>query len=280
MPTRSLQHQELLVTLFGLYAGSEGVLKVSSLVGLMAGLGIKEGAVRSTVSRLKNRGVLEHVSGERPARYRLSESVLDSFQADDERIFAPERSRLGDPWALVVFSVPEAERSRRYELRTELFSQGFGFVAAGVAIAPARLLDQALVRLRSQGLDQYIECFRVHYAEEHRLPERVAEWWDLEALDAQYDTFISAYREELRRWQARSARSLELDAEGKKEAFALYIPLLTRWRRFPYRDPNIPLELLPGGWKAPQAKVLFLELHSLLQAPAAEYAHEVLAAGT
>jgi phenylacetic acid degradation operon negative regulatory protein len=280
MPTRSLQHQELLVTLFGLYSGPEGVLKVSSLVALMSGLGIKEGAVRSTVSRLKNRGILEHVSEERPARYRLSDSVLDSFQADDKRIFAPERSRLGDPWALVVFSVPEAERSRRYELRTELSSQGFGFVAAGVAIAPARLLDQALVRLRTQGLDQYIECFRVHYGDRNRLSERVAEWWDLEALDAQYDTFITAYRQELHRWQTRPTQPPALDAEGRKEAFALYIPLLTLWRRFPYRDPNIPLELLPGGWKAPQAKVLFLELHSILQGPAAEYAYEVLSAGT
>lgn len=280
MTMRPVQHQELLVTLFGLYAGPEGVLKVSSLVSLMSSLGIKEGAVRSTVSRLKTRGVLQRATEERPVRYHLADSLLDSFEADDERIFAPERSHLGESWALLVFSVPEAERNRRYELRTELFSQGFGFVAAGVAIAPIRLLNQALARLQARGLDQYIECFQVHYGEEHRLSERVATWWDLDALDAQYSDFITTYGEKLRHWQARTHQTPQWDAQGRADAFALYIPLLTQWRRFPYRDPNIPLDLLPSGWKAPQAKVLFLELHALLKDPAEAHAYALLAAGS
>ena len=275
MTMRPLRHQELLVTLFGLYSGPDGVLKVSSLVALMSSLGIQEGAVRSTVSRLKTRGILQRVTNDRPARYRLSDSMLDSFQADDKRIFAPERSGLGEPWALVVFSVPETERNRRYELRTELLSQGFGFVAAGVAIAPIRLLNQALTRLRNRGLDRYIECFQVQYGHEDRLPERVASWWDLEALDTQYNDFIAAYEKELLAWQTRMGQTTQLDAQERAEAFALYVPLLTRWRRFPYRDPNIPLELLPSGWKAPQAKVLFLELHTLLKAAAEEHAYAV-----
>lgn len=280
MSPRPLQHQELLVTLFGLYSSTERVFRISPLVVLMADLGIKEGAVRSTVSRLKTKGVLERATGGESASYSLSASVLDSFQADDARIFAPARARLGDPWALVVFSVPEAERKRRYELRTELLSQGFGFVAAGVAIAPVRVLDQALARLRTQDLDQYVECFRVHYGEEHHLPDRVAQWWDLDTLDAQYVDFLTEYGEELPRWQARASQDRPFNAAERKEAFALYIPLLTRWRRFPYRDPNIPLELLPSGWKAPQAKVLFLELHSILKRPAEEHAYEVLTVGT
>lgn len=276
MSTRPLQHQELLVTLFGLYSNADGVFRVSPLVSLMAALGIREGAARSTISRLKTKGVLQSVTGGRTASYSLSTSMLDSFQADDARIFAPARARLGDPWALVVFSVPETQRKRRYELRTELLSQGFGFVASGVAIAPGRVLDQALARLRTQDLDQYVECFRVHYGEEHNLPDRVAQWWDLDALDVQYVDFITEYEEELSRWRSRARQDHRFDIAERKQAFALYIPLLTRWRRFPYRDPNIPLELLPSGWKAPQAKVLFLELHTLLHPLAAQYAYEVL----
>jgi len=285
-------HQELVVTLFGLYARETGSLPVASLVALLADLGVENGAARSTVSRLKSKGVLERRADPGPASYSLSASVMDVFRADDARIFAPERSRPGDPWALVVFSVPETERNRRYELRSELASLGFGFVAGGVAIAPSTVLDQAIGRLRERGLLGYIEYFTAQYGsvpfgagrpdstrngEEDALRERVRHWWDLEGLDAQYAEFIDDYAGELERWKARTTDVARLDEAGHRDAFATYVPLLTRWRRFPYRDPNIPLELLPVGWKAPRAKALFLELHGMLAAPAEHHARGVLA---
>lgn len=279
MASRPLQ-QELLVTLFGLYADSAGVLKVSTVVALMADLGVEERAVRSTVSRLKTKGILQRVDEEGPVRYFLADRVSDSFQAADKRIFAPQRSHLDDPWALVIFSVPEAERKKRYELRTELTGQGFGFVTAGVAIAPWWVMDQAIKRLRTQDLDQYVDYFRVQYENDGELRERVAKWWDLDALDNQYNAFIRDYAEELTRWQEYSEAERSPDGDDHREAFALYIPLLTRWRRFPYRDPNIPLELLPDGWKAPEAKSIFLKLHAVLQPLSDEHAEHLLRSGS
>lgn len=279
MSSKPLQ-QELVATLFGLHANAEGAMRVSALVGLMADLGIDGGAARSTVSRLKAKGILQRTAGRGAPSYVLSEVVLDAFNADDQRIFAPERSHLGDPWALVVFSVPESERNRRYELRSELISLGFGFVAAGVAIAPLAGLEQALKRLQARGLDRYVEQFHGHYGEGRRLRDRVGKWWDLGALDAQYAEFLADYRGDLNRWRASSAQAPDLSAAERKDAFALYVPLLTRWRRFPYRDPNIPLELLPVGWKAPRAKLMFLELHSILKTPAADHASVVLERAT
>lgn len=93
--------------------------------------GPDNGAARSTVSRLKSKGVLVRGDGPGPVDYGLSTGVMDLFRSNDQRIFTPERSRLGNPWALVVFSVPESERNRRYELRRELRSLGFGFVSGG-----------------------------------------------------------------------------------------------------------------------------------------------------
>ena len=300
-------HQELIVTLYGLYARETGSFAVASLVALLADLGVESGAARSTVSRLKSKGMLERGTEPGPVSYSVSASVMDVFRADDRRIFAPERSRRGDPWALVVFSVPETERNRRYELRSELANLGFGFVAGGVAIAPSTVLDQAIERLRERGLLGYIDYFTAQYGsvpfgsapngstqngEGDALRERVRHWWDLEELDAQYAEFIDDYAGELERWQGRTepaqteqtqtkqAQTREvarLDETGHRDAFSTYVPLLTRWRRFPYRDPNIPLELLPAGWKAPRAKLLFLELHGMLAAPAEHHARAVLA---
>lgn len=273
-------HQELVATLFGLHANAEGVMRVSALVALMADLGIDGGSARSTVSRLKAKGILQRTVGRGPASYVLSGAVLGAFSVEDQRIFAPERSQPGDPWALVVFSVPESERNRRYELRTELISLGFGFVAAGVAIAPLAGLEQALERLQARGLDRYVDHFQGHYGEGRKLRDRVQEWWDLGALDVQYAEFLADYRDELTWWRTRSAQAPDLSVAERKDAFALYVPLLTRWRRFPYRDPNIPLELLPVGWKAPRAKLMFLELHSILKAPAAAHASLALERAT
>ena len=63
--------RQLILSLYGLYAREEGNwLSVASLIALMADLGVDSAAVRSSVSRLKRRGVLEAVTARRPGRVR------------------------------------------------------------------------------------------------------------------------------------------------------------------------------------------------------------------
>ncbi|WP_312856856.1 PaaX family transcriptional regulator [Arthrobacter mobilis] len=270
-------HQELIVTLYGLYGGGAGgVLPVSALVAMLADLEIDGQAARSTISRLKAKGILHSIKDDGVARYALSEDVLDLFNADDQRIFAPERSRPGDPWSLVVFSVPEAERNRRYELKAELTSLGFGFVAAGVAIAPSTVMEQAMARLAARGLDRYAEYFSGDYLKGGDIRAQVGQWWDLDSLDRQYTEFLDDYSELADYWEQRAADGGTLPATERRLAFRTYVPLLTLWRKFPYRDPNLPLEYLPPEWKAPRAKQVFLTLHRILRAPAADHAGELL----
>src|SRR3954470_12731042 len=105
-PQRPL-HQQLIVTLYGLYGeGAGGVLPVAVLVAMLAELDIDGQAARSSISRLKSKGILRSVKDDGVAGYVLSPDLLDRFNADDERIFAPQRSQPEDPWSLVVFSVP------------------------------------------------------------------------------------------------------------------------------------------------------------------------------
>ena len=55
-----LRCQHLIVTIYGLYAREQGdLLPVSALVRMLGELGIQSAGVRSSVSRLKQRGVLE-----------------------------------------------------------------------------------------------------------------------------------------------------------------------------------------------------------------------------
>ena len=52
--------------------------------------------------------------------------------------------------------------------------------------------------------------------------------------------------------------------------------MLTAWRRLPYLDPGIPLELLPDGWPGEKAGELFATLDTRLREPAAKHAHALI----
>ncbi len=47
--------------------------------------------------------------------------------------------------------------------------------------------------------------------------------------------------------------------------------LVHDYRRFPFRDPDLPPELLPDGWSGRAAHEVFLAAHGLLREPAEAY---------
>ena len=101
--------RQLILSLYGLYARDEGNwLSVASLIALMADLGVDSPAVRSSVSRLKRRGVLEPASRGGQAGYALSAGSLAVLREGDRRIWSHPRATAADGWLVVVFSVPES----------------------------------------------------------------------------------------------------------------------------------------------------------------------------
>ena len=98
----------LIITVFGLYVRElGGWISVGRLIKLMGHVGIGAQAVRSSVSRLKKRGVLVSERRDGVAGYALS-AYGDSVLAEgDRRIFVREEPQESD-WVLAVFSVPES----------------------------------------------------------------------------------------------------------------------------------------------------------------------------
>lgn len=259
----SPRSQQLLLTIFGLYAREEGdSLPVAAIVRMLGELGIDQAGVRSSVSRLKRRGVLESRRAGGLATYAIAPTSLQLFADGDARIYRPSRAGAGDTWLMAIFSVPESERAKRHLLRTELTRLGFGSVTSGVWIAPVKVREQAERGLQRLGLDQYVTFFSSEYLQPHDLATKVASWWDLESLAALYAEFIDQHEGMLQRWQ--EAAPGVGDDERDRAAFAGYIPMFTRWRHFPYLDPGLPLEALPEAWKGQVAEQLFADLHRLL----------------
>lgn len=254
-----VQPRALIVTIYGLYArDAGGWLSVASLIRLMAELGVEEPAVRSSISRLKRRSVLEPRRGDGAAGYALSGLGRDILDEGDRRIFERPRARLADGWVLAVFSVPERERRRRHELRSRLTWLGFGTVSAGVWIAPGQLAAETAEVLDRTGLSGYVSLFRADYLAFGEIARQVGQWWDLDRLQHLYQAFLDLAGPVLARGPG-SADSY---------AFADYVRALTAWRRLPFLDPGLPAEVLPADWNGLRADQAFAALRERLAQPA------------
>lgn len=263
--SRGLQPRALIVTIYGLYArAGDAWLGVGSLISLMSELGVDEPAVRSSISRLKRRGVLHAERHGGSAGYALSAGARLMLDEGDRRIFARPRGTPDDGWVLAVFSVPEAERQKRHTLRSRLSWLGFGTVSAGVWIAPGHLTGETEDVLRRHELTSYVNLFHADYLGFGDVARCVATWWDLDGLQELYDEFVGAQEPVLAR-----VKRQRRPRDG--EAFADYVRALTAWRRLPFLDPGLPPELLPDGWSGTAAEQLFTSLRMRLSDASREH---------
>jgi phenylacetic acid degradation operon negative regulatory protein len=251
-----------------------GWFPVAKLVVLMGELQVDEQATRSAVSRITKRGLLvpEHRDGQRG--YVLSPAARETLDEADRHIFGRSaRAALADGWVIATFSVPEDERDKRHVLRSRLAWLGFGLLANGVWIAPARLLPELQDSMARLGLSSYLTVFvGQHRGEDPR--ELVERCWDLDGLRELYVEFLDHCGPLRRRWARREPVGVE--------AFVDYTLLLNQWRTFPYLDPGLPAELLPRGWEGQRAADAFFALRDRLSGPALAHVAEVmgLPAGT
>ncbi len=178
-PDRPGSPGSLIVSFAGTYLRElGGWIAVADLIDCLASAQLAAPSVRQAVVRLKSRGFLAAERRGDEAGYHLTEAGLGDLATGDRRIFRQPRATVEDGWVLAVFSVPEADRHLRHELRTELAWLGFGTVSPGVWIAPRPLADPTRALLGDAGLDRYVTWFGA----QNLTAIDVAAWWDLAAL--------------------------------------------------------------------------------------------------
>ncbi|MFQ6142232.1 PaaX family transcriptional regulator C-terminal domain-containing protein [Streptomyces seoulensis] len=258
--------RSLIVTLYGAYGRFvAGPVPVAELIRLLAAVGVDAPSVRSSVSRLKRRGLLLPARTERGAAgYELSDQARELLEDGDRRIYADAPSA-DEGWVLAVFSVPESQRQKRHVLRSRLAGLGFGTAAPGVWIAPARLHEETRNTLRRLDLDVYVDFFRGEHLGFAPTTQAVARWWDLAALAEQHEAFLDRHAPVLRAWERRAGTPPE-------EAYRDYLLALDSWRHLPYTDPGLPARLLPANWPGTRSAAVFRALHARLHEAGALYA--------
>jgi phenylacetic acid degradation operon negative regulatory protein len=262
----------MILTFYGIFRESfGGWISIAHLIRLMAEVDVDAPSVRSAVSRLKRRGLIEAHSVAGSAGYSPSAGGQRLLAEGDPRIFGRTSSTLEDGWVLAVFSVPESERDKRHVLRSRLERLGFGSAASGVWIAPQHLAEEARDRIESLALSGYVEIFEGARMPASELRAAVRRWWNLDDLADIYQGFCAAYEPMMRRWSQQ-----RLDGPA---AFADYMRVVDSWRKIVYRDPRLPPELLPARWIGSHAEEIFFGLHAALHEAAEKHVTSVLNGG-
>jgi phenylacetic acid degradation operon negative regulatory protein len=258
--------RSLIVTLYGAYGRfAPGPVPVAELIRLLAAVGVDAPSVRSSVSRLKRRGLLVPArTATGAAGYGLSPDACQLLDDGDRRVYAAAAPD-DEGWVLAVFSVPESERQKRHVLRSRLAGLGFGTAAPGVWIAPARLYEETRHTLQRLRLEGYVDFFRGEHLGFAPTVEAVARWWDLAAIAKEHEAFLDHHARVLDAWRRRADTPPE-------EAYRDYLLALDSWRHLPYADPGLPARLLPADWPGARSAAVFRELHERLRDAGAAYA--------
>ncbi len=244
-----------------------GTARMQALGELLGVFGIGESTARVVLSRMRREGWF---ATRREGRQTVYELTGKSWRLLDEgraRILDRGAGAWDGEWRMVLYAVPEAERAERERVRRALSWLGFGPLAPSVWLSPHPRLpaaEEALAETSATRVE-LLTSRSSGRAADRRMAERC---WDLDTLGRDYGELV-AELEHL-------PPAAELAALPGQEALRRRIELISTYRRFPFRDPDLPPELLPEGWPGARAHALFLAAHGALEAPAERYVREVL----
>jgi phenylacetic acid degradation operon negative regulatory protein len=218
----------------------------STLIDALALLEVTEPNARQATARLSDDGILTAVRHGRATRWELTPRGERLLTSGAQRIygFGSSADEWDGQWLLVLASIPEEQRAKRLQFRSQLAFAGFGSLSAGVAISPhAERRKDAEAIVTALELEPQALVFVATAGSLVPNTEIIQRAWDLDALSGTYAAFIDEF-----------ARLKPATGQG---CFASLVRLVHEWRRFPFEDPEIPLELLPTRWRGQRAKSIF-----------------------
>ena len=254
----------LLRTIIGCYLRRlGGWISSAALMELMTTVGVNQAGTRTAILRVRSKGILTTEVRDGRAGYALEPAALPRLARGDRRIYSPRAMNVSDRWCLISYSLPESQRQLRHQLRRRLSWIGCGTVSAALWICPEYLTREVEDILTDLEVGEEAVIF---LASEPRLDgglERaVAQWWDLPAIAARHQEFLSGYG------------SVD-DSLTPRQAFASWMGCLDAWRVIPYVDPGLPLAWLPADWPGNRSIPLFADLRKRLEDPSSHYVQQV-----
>jgi phenylacetic acid degradation operon negative regulatory protein len=235
--------QTLMLTFFGIHVlGRDVAVSSGSVIDALGRVGVTEEAVRSTLTRMVGRGLLERHRQGRKMYFALTPRAQSVLQDGHDRVWRRGAANLDwdGQWTLVGFSLPEAWRRERHDLRSRLTWGGFGPLQNGLWVAPGSVDAAAL--LSDLGLDAHLRVFRGTILKPTEVSAVLEAAFDTAAIAGEYHAF-------LQRWSQADA--------GGPDPLGGQLLLHTDWLELVRSDPHLPAEHLPADWPAISAEELF-----------------------
>ncbi|MFI7413032.1 PaaX family transcriptional regulator C-terminal domain-containing protein [Streptomyces sp. NPDC049627] len=257
--------QSLMLAFFGNHVLDEGDLCVysGSIIDVLGRVGIGEQAVRSTLTRMVNRGLLQRRREGRKMFFGLTPQALRVLEDGRTRIW--QQGAVNDDWdgswTLLGFSLPDSWKRQRHDLRSRLTWSGFGALYSGLWIAPGKVDVAGIVS--ELGLAAHVKIFHAEADEATDIELMIRDTWDLESVAARYVAFD-------KRWTA------HLNAGSGDDPIGTRLLLVSEWLRTIRTDPRLPARHLPPAWPARPAQETFRRIAEQTAQPARKSARGLL----
>jgi phenylacetic acid degradation operon negative regulatory protein len=247
-----------------------GAVKLGALSELMGVFGVEPATVRVVMTRLRKEGWFDSAKTGREVSYLLNDKSWRLLDDGRARIFGRHFDDWDRTWTQAMVDESGLDRGQRKRIEKALTWWGFGNYAGPVWFSPHDREKQ--LREMLAGDDElrllFLRCNTAGLTSDRLLAERC---WDLDDLDADYHRFIEEFRPRLARYR----RGL-----GGAAALVESIMLIHDYRRYPFRDPDLPDMLLPAGWRGRIAHQVFTEAHDVLRPAAQAFVAAIVEAST
>lgn len=241
------------------YAG--GSARLGWLTELLGVFDVEPATVRVVMTRLRKEGWFDSEKSGREVSYRLNEKSWHLLDGGRRRIFDRKFDDWDRMWTQALVDSEGLDRNARKQVETALTWCGFGQYPGASWFCPHDRRKE-LGEMLPAGAERYVHPLQSATSsvmEDRLIAERC---WDLSELGADYEAFIGRYQPRLAHFRR------GLDGSG---ALVERTRMIQDYRRYPFRDPDLPEVLLPTGWRGRAAHDVFVEAHRLLGEPAERF---------
>ncbi len=263
---RSAPAGNFVYSTFGFYGRRcGGELPGSWFVRALGPLGQDEFKVRQCLYRLEAQKELQARKVGRTKLYRATPFATASIEAGIDKIFAALPESWDGRWTVAHFHFGQELRVERDRVREILEIEGFAPLGPGAFVHPRDRSERIRDAVAGMGVAEHLTVFRggrLGLKDDRAFVQRL---WNLTTLAAGYSAFLRKFEPLLRsgNWTAQTA-------------FGLRFAVVFDYLQVAWKDPELPMRLLPDGWPGRRARSVARQLYRRLLPAAIKHADAML----
>jgi len=245
----SRKPEEMILALLGecILARNERAVAAGVYIDILEACGSAPGTTRTTLQRMRTRGLFHTHRAGRESLYEPTRSFLRILDEASTRVLAKDPfTAEGSGWTVVTFSLPETQRSVRHVVRSQLTWAGFGDLRDGVWVAPGHAEIPDSVRELALDESLRVAVFRAQEIEGLPLAKTFMSAWNVDELRGAHAQFLD-------RW--------EHAPEQSDSPLRDIVWLIADWLSLLRNDPRLPVAHVDDEWPAQRSVQAFTRLH-------------------